>query len=139
MSELFISYVDLSPDLDNRFVDRTHHTLLGRLREHLSEWDGFAKKHQSSDLGFIIVTEQGSRDVRVKGPTVFRDAVDFSIFIPDSIFELDPTQVGDVLQYITWVFSGISEALANYAVEEQIIERVKTECILDLGMSDMVH
>lgn len=141
MANLFISYINLSPELRNPFSSTTHGVLVDKFNERFATWEGFFRAYEGYDLAFIIVTDEGVGKLEVKGPTVFRKTktVDFSIFLPENIDTLVPENPQDFRIYLDWVFSGISSAIVRYGVSQEDIEIIKDECLLELGSGEVVQ
>lgn len=130
MSNLFISYIILSPDLDNQFSDLTHKGIVEKLRNAFPNWKGFHKSFKDYNLGFTIVMDRGIDALQVKGPTIFRRTkdVDFSIFLPEKVELLNPDKYEDIEYYLDLIFSGLEIVLSQYDVRNEEIELIKNEC-----------
>ena len=141
MSTLYLSYIELSPELENRLTEVTHYVILDRLRKHFPRWQPFHSRFKTYDLGFILVTDNGIKELHVKGPTISPTLkiVDFSIFLPESVDSLQPGQSESVRLYLDLVFSGISRSVTRYGILPSEIETIKDECLLELGTINTVQ
>jgi hypothetical protein len=130
---LYISYIDLSPGIDNPLIDGTHHVLVRRLRESFEGWTNFRHRYPDYDLGFIVSTRLGSSVVEVKGPTVSKRSkvVDFAIHLPAEIDRFSPDDPKDVCIYLSWILDGVGEALQQL-VDWAEIQTLKRNCADDL-------
>jgi hypothetical protein len=122
MPLLYLSYIDLTPGLENPFSDLSHKIILAILREQFLKWSFFFTNYPDHSLGYIVTTRKETKVLEVKGPTIFKKkkVVDYSIFIPNSDY--------DINQYIDLVFEGIGISLKAYQVEEKQIILMREEC-----------
>ncbi|HEX8738059.1 MAG TPA: hypothetical protein VF721_22185 [Pyrinomonadaceae bacterium] len=135
MCILYVSYLDLSVNLGNPFISLTHKPIVNRLRSRFLNWKGFFRKYENYNLGFIVATKRGIRELEVKGPSVSRKMklVDFSIFLPEKVEALNPNKAEDINSYLDLVFLGISMALAKYQISKVEIEKINEECKRELN------
>lgn len=122
MQTFYISYIDLSPGLENKFSTVAHKPLIESLRNHVTKWDFFDQKYSDYSIGFIIATKDGVKTLELKGPTMHnkRKVIDFSIFLPTQSYSLS--------EYIDFVFKGMQEALKIYNVSDKDILAAWGEC-----------
>jgi len=128
ITRLYLSYLDLSPELSNTFTDSTHQIITNNLRLSFPDWVGFFYKYPDYSLGFIIVTKNGIEQLHIKGPSVSRKMkiVDFSIFLPNKI--------DTISEYIDCLFEGITLSLAKYKIDEAALCSIKEKCKKELGI-----
>ena len=128
MRNLFVTYVDITPNFGNPFSNFTHKVLVEKLRKHFARWDGFFEKYKDYSLGFIICTKYGTENLEIKGPSISRKLkiVDFSVFLPD--------EIKNESHYLDFVFSGIELALTEYKVLASEILDIKNECKRELNI-----
>lgn len=109
---LYLSYIDLSPGLENKFSTTSHHPIINVLRRHFNDWTEFFAKHPDYSLGLIVATKAGIVDLNVKGPTISKKSktVDYSIFIPQDIKDMNT--------YLDSVFEGLNIILKKYNITE---------------------
>lgn len=129
MPILYLSYINLTPGLQNRFSDSTHKIVIEVLRRKFETWTGFFDKYTSWNLGYIITTKKGVEELEVKGPTIFKrdKLVDYTIFLPDVNYSLE--------EYIEFVFKGIAVSLKEYGVEDSAVILMREECRRDLNLN----
>lgn len=134
MSNFYISYVGLAPDLGNPFFSLTNETVVKSFRSRYLGWQNFFARYEGYSLGFIIVTDRGINELFIEGPSASKKLklVDFSIFLPEEIENLKPDKSRDVGKYLDLVFSGITEALSKFEVSETEINKIKEECKREL-------
>lgn len=109
---LYLSYIDLTPGLENKFSTTSHHSVINVLRRHFDNWTNFFDKYPDHSLGLIVATKEGVTDLNVKGPTISKKSktVDYSIFIPQDI--------NDMTMYLDNIFKGLNIILKNYDIKE---------------------
>lgn len=122
MAMLYLSYLDLSPELNNTFARETHQVVINLLRREFDSWDGFSTKYDGFDLGFIVVTKKGISKLEVHGPSISKKSklVDYSIFLPEIL--------SDLLQYIDLIFEGFNQVVSNFGVDGDSIMSLKNQC-----------
>lgn len=127
MPILYLSYINLTPGLQNRFSDSTHKAVIEVLRKNFETWTGFFDKYIDWNLGYIVTTKKGIEELEVKGPTIFKrdKLVDYTIFLPDVNYSLG--------EYIDFVFKGIAVSLKEYEVEESAVILMREKCKKDLN------
>ncbi|TAE39875.1 MAG: hypothetical protein EAZ50_09375 [Runella slithyformis] len=126
---LYLSYTDLSPSIENIYIDETHQKIIAVLRRQFLDWSQFFDKYGSEfSLGFFVSTKKGTEQLTIFGPSVSRKmkVVDFSIFLPDEIKDLN--------HYLDLVFEGIGVVLARFKVDENEILKMKNECKKELNL-----
>jgi hypothetical protein len=136
MSNLTVAYINLSVGLCNPFGKMTHKALIGGLRDHFLDWKGFFAKYDDYSLGFIICTNRDIKVLEVKGPSISRKmkVVDFSIFLPEEVEKLNPSNAEDIGRYLDWVFLAIATALIKYEVSGEEIKKIKDEVKRELNV-----
>lgn len=129
LQTLYLSYIDLTPGLENNYADLTHKELINILRNHFFSWRSFFLSYDKDySIGFFISTKKGTSNVNVYGPSKSKKKkiVDYSIFLPDEIIDLN--------HYINLVFEGIGTVLAKYEVSENEVVGMRDECKRELGV-----
>ena len=124
---VYVTYVGLTPGLENIYHDFTHDAIVNCLREHFDSWQGFFSKYDNYSLGFYVVTKKGIAVLETKGPSISKkmQIADFSIFLPEIIDNQD--------HYIDLVFQGISIILLKYNVSIDEVMSIKLECKKELS------
>jgi hypothetical protein len=126
---IYLAYTDLTPGLQNQFVDETHKSLIKTLRVLFKNWDSFFQKHgKDFSIGFYISTQKGTDKLKLLGPSISKkmEIVDYTMFIPDDIQNLDG--------YINMVFEGFEYFLARYGINKLEIETMKNDCKKELDL-----
>ena len=133
LQTFYLTYLDLSPSLSNRFSSVTHQTITQNIRSIFFTWDFFLKKYPEYSIGFTVVTKRDWLEFTVKGPSISRkmQIIDYSIFLPDQEYDLN--------SYIDFVFEGISTALKKYQIEEESLILIRDECKIELNTRNLVH
>lgn len=105
---LYLSYINLTPGLENEFSTPSHHAIVNVLREHFNDWNGFFDKYPDYHIGLIVATKEGVGNVDIKGPTISKKIkrVDYSIFIPEN--------TKNMKMYLDNFFNGLNIILENY-------------------------
>ncbi len=126
-NRVYVVFCDLSPELDNLYIDVSHSLLITILRKYFKNWIGFFEKHENYSLGFYITTKKGVGQLEIKGPSISRkmQIVDFSIFLPEEIRGLD--------HHTDLVFEGILLILQRFNVSEADVLEIKQEFKLILN------
>lgn len=127
---LYLSYIDLTPGLENRFCDSTHKAVIEVLRKYFVTWEGFFNKYPEHSLAYVVTTKKDIKELEVKGPTIFKKkrTVDYAIFLPNVAYTLE--------EYIDFVFRGIAISLKEFGVEENAIALMRGECKKTLNLSE---
>ena len=127
MKNLYLSYIDLSPEIDNIYSTSSHQIIIKNLRENYLNWNFFFEKFPGYSIGFIITTKKDIEKLTVNGPSIFKKekVVDFAIFLPTIISCLD--------KYIDLVFEGFFIALVQYNISIDDINKIKETCKEDLN------
>jgi hypothetical protein len=126
---VYLSYIALTPNFENNCFGQSHSEILKPLRDNFRYWNGFFNKYDLEySIGFIVASKKGTNRLEIKGPTLWKRKkyVDFSIFLPDEIKDLD--------HYIDLVFEGIGLVLAKYEVPDSVIQEMNSECKKELGL-----
>ena len=132
---LYLSYIDLTPGLENLFSNTSHQALISFLRANFNNWTGFFQKYPDHSLGLIIVTKKGVNELSIKGPSISSKSklVDYSIFLPEDIRNMN--------DYLDNVFMGLKTILKNYKVDESETFKKDMQALykelLTLGGSDI--
>jgi hypothetical protein len=132
MPSLFLSYIDLTPDLENPFTNVAHKSIIDVLRSHFVMWSGFLNKYPDYDIGFIVATKREITALEIKGPSISKKmkVVDFTIYLPNRSYNLS--------EYIDLVFDGVATSLQKYDIERKDIEIMKVKCKSDLAINDSI-
>ena len=129
-----VAYIYLDPDVDNPCQSFAHKALERRLNEHFPEWEGFHKANPNFNLGFVVGMNLGIAKLEVKGPTKFKgmQTVDYSIFLPTWVRDLDCSKASDVETYITLFVNGVERCMEKYKVPASEFSSLHSELLLDL-------
>jgi hypothetical protein len=119
---IYVSYINLSPGLDNHYSASTHHVIWETLNKHSPEWAGFYKGRRDYNLSFTISTKNGVKETIARGPDIYRRDKEYhyAIYIPEKI--------SDVSEYLDAVFQGVKQVLSNFDVQASDVEKIKLEC-----------
>ena len=122
MESVYLSHINLSPGLINRFSQITFECILSTLRKSFVNWSGFHDKYPMYNLGIIVATKMSVTNLEIKGPSISKKlkCVDFAIYLPNKDYDLS--------EYLDLVFEGIFLSLKKYKVSEAEIIQVRDEC-----------
>lgn len=126
---LYISYIDLTPGLENKYAEIAHKSIINTLRLSFFSWNSFFSNYgKEYSIGFFVTTKKGTSNLITYGPTLSKRKiiVDYSIFLPDEIRGIE--------HYIDLVFEGFKVILTKYEVPEDEILRMKNECKRELDL-----
>jgi hypothetical protein len=126
MQTVYLSYLNLTPGLENQFSNESHKTIIKNLRECYSSWQSFSSIYPQYNIGFIIVTKKNVEKITIKGPTIDKRSkvVDYSIFLPDRNYNLS--------EYIDLLFEGIFLSLSSFYIKKDDIVIIRERCKKEL-------
>ena len=124
----YLMYIDLSPSIRNKFMDKSHDSILMNLRSVFFSLDSFFEKYPNYSIGYTIVTKINEKLLSVKGPTISKkmEIIDFSIILPDMEY--------DISQYVDFIFEGILSSLKKYKIDEDLFLSIQNKCKQELTL-----
>jgi hypothetical protein len=125
----YLSYINLTPNFENKFFHSNHKEIINILRKYFNTWEGFFIKYSPDfSIGFMVLRKEGTDKLIIKGPSISKKMkiVDFSIFLPDEIIDLS--------HYIDLIFEGFNLILCKYKVSETEVNKMKNECKKELSI-----